>query len=252
MVRATRSFGGALSRTMSGCLLVLVLVGIWYLTLAPSRFGGPVTPVLVRGISMEPTLHSGDLVLAYRGTPEPGDVVVYRHVDGATVIHRLIADDGTTMVTQGDNVPAPDPWTVRSDDVLGVARLTVPGFGPRIRWLTHPATSAALAGLVAFVVVLIPPSAGRNRTGRRGAGREGRHSLAVGLLMVALVVGPVAGAAAFLEIVSMPLTSFSVAGDQVCTYVVGSNSTQCGGNGNGNGNGGGNGGGKPPAPPGRV
>jgi signal peptidase I len=50
----------------------------WFFTLRPGSLGGPATYVLVRGISMEPTYHDGDLVVIRRSSSyRVSDIVAY-------------------------------------------------------------------------------------------------------------------------------------------------------------------------------
>lgn len=60
---------------------------------------------------MEPTLTEGDdvLVVTHWGTPNPGDVVVVRGPGGGFVVHRVIAIDGTGILTRGDACLGSDP-----------------------------------------------------------------------------------------------------------------------------------------------
>ncbi len=80
---------------------------------------------VVRGQSMEPTLHDNERVIVekisywLRGVPHRGDVVVLR-MDGARdmLIKRVVALPGETVSIQGgqvfvDGVPLTEPWAVR-------------------------------------------------------------------------------------------------------------------------------------------
>ncbi|MCH8920200.1 MAG: S24 family peptidase, partial [Chloroflexi bacterium] len=50
-----------------------------YFLLWPTSLGGDVSYVMVRGVSMEPTLHPGELaVMRTQDGYKPGDVVAYR------------------------------------------------------------------------------------------------------------------------------------------------------------------------------
>ncbi len=71
---------------------------------------------VVRGISMKPLMHTGDLVIINPLDTEPriGQVVVYVNDIGEYVIHRVVAkircSNGETLyVTKGDNDPLIDP-----------------------------------------------------------------------------------------------------------------------------------------------
>jgi len=134
-----------------------ILVGValavaWAVTLRPTSLGGPATYVVVRGDSMLPDFHSGDLVvLQARSDYGPGDVVGYRVPDGEigaghVVVHRIVEGDGALGYTvEGDNNPAPDPWVPRARDVAGRVWLFVPGLGSVIVLAHQPAVAGALA-----------------------------------------------------------------------------------------------------------
>ena len=59
----------------------------------------------VTGISMEPSLHDGDIVIAYRKKPTIGDIVIAK-VKGREVIKRMTNQSPTALFLQGDNVGA--------------------------------------------------------------------------------------------------------------------------------------------------
>lgn len=112
--------------------IVLVLAGLF--TVWPSSLGGRALWTTVAGPSMEPTWHTGDLVLMYNtGTWGIGDAVVYEERSDtgvAYVIHRIIdgnAKDGWTI--QGDNKPMPDEGLIAQERIVGEELLTIPGVG---------------------------------------------------------------------------------------------------------------------------
>lgn len=208
---------------MAACVLV---VAAWWFTLAPTRIGGPLTPVLVRGSSMLPTYHTGDLVVAYRASRlEPGQVIAFREPEGNVVIHRLVAVDGERLVTKGDNLGVTDRWPTTTGDVLGTARFVVPGLGRVLSVLARPVVLAALAGLLAFLVVAWPT---RERPDPRGpvAG-----STLTTLLLIAVL--PTIGVAAGMAVTTDQLSAHQLAGP-FPTYLV----TPGGGGGAGGGGGG--------------
>jgi signal peptidase len=171
----------AIRRGLLTALPLLALCLAWFVLLRPSFLGGPVSYVMVSGDSMEPTLSSGDLVVARdEDAYEVGDLVAFRvprgeHGEGAIVIHRIAggsAADGFS--TQGDNNGWLDPWLVEADDIVGGSWLTVAGAG---RWLNALKTPALLAGLVGGMVVslVLVGERGKRRTGekaKRGPPRE--------------------------------------------------------------------------------
>jgi signal peptidase I len=138
----------------------LAVAALWAVTLRPTSLGGPATYVVIRGDSMLPIFHSGDLVvLRVAEGVAPGDVVGYRVPDGEVgagylVVHRIAAGDGQSGFTMlGDNNPAPDPWQPRPADIAGKAWVLLPGLGRVIVLVHQPAVAAALA--VSLLVMLV-------------------------------------------------------------------------------------------------
>jgi signal peptidase len=132
----------------------------WALFLRPAALGGPATYLIVSGHSMEPTLHTGDLVVARRqGRYRRGDVIVY-HIpknqagSGALVIHRIIGGSSQSgYVTRGDNRSYRDPWHPRPVDIAGKMKLRVPRLG-MLPVLAHSMLGMAfIAALAGFLVL---------------------------------------------------------------------------------------------------
>ena len=138
-------------------LALFLAVAVW--ALWPSSLGGCTTLTIVSGHSMDPTYATGDLVVARCGEPAVGDVVVYQPAteNGGRVIHRIIGGDGETgWRMQGDNNDFTDPWMPTADEVLGVARLHLPGVGVVASILLMPLTWVSL--LVVAAGILLWPS----------------------------------------------------------------------------------------------
>lgn len=93
------------ARRIAGAAVgIALLVAGWTFVLPPS-LGGRTTYLTTSGISMQPYLHTGDLVmLRHQGSYRVGDVVAY-HSDtiNATVLHRIISIDAAGITTKGDN-----------------------------------------------------------------------------------------------------------------------------------------------------
>jgi signal peptidase len=109
-----------------------------------------VRPTLVTGMSMSPTLETGDIVITRKIPAEAvqvGDIIRFRD-EGAQsyVVHRVLAIESeggrAQFITQGDGNNAPDP-PVRPGQLEGKVVLIVPKLG----WL-----SIKLRGLIAWVV----------------------------------------------------------------------------------------------------
>jgi signal peptidase len=162
-----RSFLQSLRRPVNIAFLIVltVLLTAWWVELRPAAIlGGPATFITVKGVSMLPTLKTGDFVLAEaQPSYHVGDLVVYRVPKGQIgagddLIHRIVAGNATTGFTlKGDNNPAPDPWTVPRNDVLGKDALVIPGFGSTLLVLRSPLFAGLAAALIAMWVVLSPP-----------------------------------------------------------------------------------------------
>ena len=162
----------------------VALAAAWALTLRPTSLGGPATYVVVRGDSMLPDYHSGDLVVLRAASGySAGDVVGYRVPDGEigaghVVLYRIVAGDGAGGFTvEGDNNPAPDPWQPRNRDVAGKLWVLVPGLGRAIELAHQPAIAGAIAVSLLVMFMLARGPTYRVRPGWiafSGAGRRHR------------------------------------------------------------------------------
>jgi signal peptidase len=143
-------------------LLVILAILVW-----PTSLGGCTTMTVVSGHSMEPTFHTGDLVVAHCGTPAVGDIVIYQPPgidERAQIIHRIIAAGSNGgWVMQGDNNDFRDPWQPTDHDILGIALLKIPSVGSLLR---APLVWSSL--LLMAAALLVWPARERAR-GRRAA-----------------------------------------------------------------------------------
>jgi len=118
-------------------VVLVVAVLIWQGALAALRASlNTENPLVVVAIdmqpwyvtSMTPTLPAGDYLVIKGVRPEDvsvGDVIVFKRQYGdELIVHRvkekLVVNGETRYRTQGDNVPSPDPYLVRHEDVVGV------------------------------------------------------------------------------------------------------------------------------------
>jgi signal peptidase I len=163
-------------------LLSVAAFVAWLLILGPTAIGGPATYVWVSGISMEPTLETGDLVIVRRadGYAE-GDIVAFRVPQGepgagSLVIHRIVGGSaGTGFITQGDNKRRPDSWRPTPEDIVGSSWLVVPGAGFVVTWLREPSVFAALAAaLTVFSLMLAGGGSRASRPSQQPLGVEER------------------------------------------------------------------------------
>lgn len=203
----------------TAALAVLAIVG--YLLFAPQPLGGPVSYVVTDGISMEPKLHPGDLVIV-REAPvyRVGDVAAYRSDNlGRVVLHRIIRVDSGGYVFRGDNNDFIDQDRPRADEILGKKWLVIPGGGKVLGWIGNPIAATVLAFGIASVLFF--GFRARARRGRDGVARPvrsrrspvpGARSQLVAPLMVGISVFVAVGALAFAH----PLTR---AGNRNASYV---------------------------------
>ena len=162
-----RLFSRALTLTLIGGVVV-----VWAFTLRPQALGGPAVFVAVRGSSMLPTYQHGDLVVVESAAHyHIGEVVAYRVPAGLVgagkiVLHRIIGGDATLGFTlQGDHNTAPDPWSPRQADVVGVATFRLANAGRLIALVRQPAILAGLAAALVVTVILIRPPGRWRREG---------------------------------------------------------------------------------------
>ena len=131
----------------------LALAGAWFLLLRPVSLGGPASFEVVSGTSMEPTLHTGDLVISRTESRyNAGDIVIFRVPEGqqgagSLIVHRIIGGEADIgFMTQGDNRNAPDAWHPTTADVIGRSWVVLPGAGNFLVLLRQPLVLATLLG----------------------------------------------------------------------------------------------------------
>jgi signal peptidase len=120
--------------------------------------------IVVSGESMEPTMHTGDIVFVWpESSYEVGSVVVYRVPEGqpgegTAVIHRVTGHQGNKMILQGDNNDSIDPWNPTADDIVGKRVVLIPKIGIYLAFLRRPAVLASLfAGIVTTGLLMRKP-----------------------------------------------------------------------------------------------
>ncbi len=121
-----------MKKTLRRLVLVvpcLALAGLAFLYFAPDY-----NLYLVRSESMEPAIDMGDLIITgpvdgpLSRELAPGTVITFEQSD-ELVTHRILSIDGATIITQGDAVEDPDPWTVNMASVHGVYMFKIPYVG---------------------------------------------------------------------------------------------------------------------------
>jgi len=141
-------------RALSGAALAVGAVAV--VLLWPSSLGGSTSFVTTHGISMEPWIHQGDLVLVRNAsTFHVGEVAAYRSntLHGSVVLHRIIGRDGTRYIFQGDNNKFVDPEHPTQQQMVGRLWVHVPRGGlitkdirPVLPWLVGAVGLLSAAG----------------------------------------------------------------------------------------------------------
>ncbi|HUL39416.1 MAG TPA: signal peptidase I [Methanomassiliicoccales archaeon] len=147
------------TKTVTRALFLVLLSFILLLAFSPAfgiRFD-----VVLSG-SMSPTIRTGDSVIVKSTSPDDlkaGDIIVFKSPLGnGLVCHRIVLvdrTDGLAFQTKGDGNEDPDPFMVRSDDVIGKVQVTIPAMGYVVQYLRGPFGILLLISL-ALATILIP------------------------------------------------------------------------------------------------
>ena len=143
-------------RRLSSAALWLALILAGYLAW-PTQLGGTTGYTIVAGHSMDPTFHTGDLLITRREDHyRIGQVVVYRipagdPAAGYDVVHRIVGGSGAVdaagWTTQGDNNPSPDIWTPHDRDIQGAVIANLGDTGLLLREARNPLLYCLLGAL---------------------------------------------------------------------------------------------------------
>lgn len=108
-------------------------------------------PAVVMSGSMEPTYHTGSVVLVDRDNTSDvkiGDAIAF--VNGGTYIaHRIISTCKEGYITKGDANESEDPWIVPSSDVKGKVVFSIPMVGYLMK------LSTSTPGIILFATIFI-------------------------------------------------------------------------------------------------
>ncbi len=144
-----------LKRFSSSILSAASVVGILalWLAFAPLQAGGLASYIVVIGSSMEPKFHIGDLVIVHKEPSyQTGDAVVYRNRElSSFVFHRIISQNDSHYVLQGDNNSWVDTYQPTQNEVLGKLWLYIPRGGVTIQKLRSPIGMALIAAVLGAV-----------------------------------------------------------------------------------------------------
>ena len=136
-------------------LLVAGLVAIW-IALAPAKWGGQVSYVMVKGNSMEPGFHVGDLVIVRQAPAyQVGDIVTYWDAFmGAHIFHRIIDTEQDHFVLKGDNNAWIDSYQPTRDEIVGKLWIHLPKLSVAVEWLRAPIHMALTTGLLGGLLMV--------------------------------------------------------------------------------------------------
>jgi len=116
-------------------LVMTLLVLVAFLSLSSAFSVGGVQTFSVLSGSMEPTIHTGSVIVtAPAASYAVGDIVTRRtETEGVTVTHRIVEtseeDGGAVFRTKGDANDTADTETFPASDILGGVRFSVPWLG---------------------------------------------------------------------------------------------------------------------------
>ena len=138
-------------RLLVDIVALVIIVGLAWL-MWPTNIGGSTAYVIIKGTSMEPKFHTGDLaIVRTQDHYGVGDIVAYRIPKGNPgaghlVIHRIIGHSHGGFLMQGINRTTPDAFYPKPSDVLGRYRFLIglPGIG---FWTLLPWICCALVGV---------------------------------------------------------------------------------------------------------
>lgn len=151
-------------------IAVIVAIGGWFVFLRPPAIGGTTGYVFIKGDSMQPTYHTGDLVIVrQKASYDIGDVAAFRVMSpsGPTiVIHRVktVNPDGTHIL-RGDNRDADDPWHPTNEEIVGSPIGIVPRLGTAVG---HLAARPLLLALICAAIAGLAVAGAPESVGRRG------------------------------------------------------------------------------------
>lgn len=156
-------------------LIILLALVVGWTLVAPVQLGGRVSYVNVRGISMEPTLYTGDLMVMRRQDAyEVGQIVAFESdMNGAVVVHRIVDIVGDRHLLKGDNNAFLDRFTPTVDEIIGAEVLTIPG-GERVATLAAATPTIVLQALMLAVTLWVLRVSRRQAQHQRKAARRRR------------------------------------------------------------------------------
>jgi signal peptidase len=136
------------------CALGVVALAAGWRALAPTGLGGTKLYYVVRGQSMEPSLHAGDLVVLEGDADyQVGEVAVYDSTSlDRAILHRIVARRRDRLIFKGDHNPWADRERPDPDRLRGKLWMHFAGAGRWASSLTEPAPIGVGAGAVTLLI----------------------------------------------------------------------------------------------------
>ena len=138
-----RPFISRARATLSASALIALVALIALLALPRVS---PFSVFVVRGGSMEPTIHVGSVVLVDRSdrAPQVGAVVTFDDPLEGTVTHRVVGVGASSFQTKGDANASVDVTRRNPSEVIGTVLFSVPFVGYLLYLLEQPLVFLAL------------------------------------------------------------------------------------------------------------
>ncbi len=95
-------------------------------------------PIVILSNSMHPTFSKGDIIIYQKekNNLNIGTIIVFENKN-KTIIHRLIADEGTIYKTKGDNNKNVDNINISKKDIKGIYKFHIKYLGYPAIWLNN-------------------------------------------------------------------------------------------------------------------
>ena len=170
----TRFKIGITKNTAKTIGIVVVFLSLLFSYQLGGLIMGTSNPWMVsEGVSMEPTISTGDLVI-FSGVAShklvPEDIILYREISldesgqvgtlSKPVMHRILylntKGNQTYIKTKGDNNPTPDDWLIPEQSVLGKAVLIIPKVGFVMLFLDSLQAKILIIAVILFLTFAWP------------------------------------------------------------------------------------------------
>jgi len=136
-------------------ILILIVLGIFFLVFWPAQLGGDTHFLIVQGNSMLPTILPGSFVLIKDSPPYHVDeIVAWVQKEGTaqkTIVHRIIGENERGFIIKGDNNPTKDPGFPTEDDIIGRVIFATPYVGDILALFRNPVFLGISAGIIVVI-----------------------------------------------------------------------------------------------------